>query len=157
MILYMDDVLDIIFQPDKAVGMLGKYFKLNPGLVGLPNIYLGAKILQVQLLSGVCAWEISASQYIQESVKNVEEIFKNRGLSLKNVTHYTFSNNYWLECDVYSKLYEVDSRYYELLIGILRWAVKMVRIDIACEVSMMLSYVAITREGHFQQLFNMFA
>jgi hypothetical protein len=45
-----------------------------------------------------------------------------------------------------------DVRYFQELIGILRWAVELGRIDIAMEVSMLSTHLAVPREGHSQQV-----
>ena len=50
-----------------------------------------------------------------------------------------------------------ESSYYHSLIGMLRWAVELGRIDITAEVSMMASCLAMPREGHLQQVFHIFA
>ena len=46
--------------------------RLKPDLIGPPKIYLGGKVSKVNLPIGVTAWAISASQYVQEAVRNVE-------------------------------------------------------------------------------------
>ena len=38
-----------------------------------PDIYLGAKLREVMLPNGVCAWGQSPSKYVQESVRNCEK------------------------------------------------------------------------------------
>jgi Reverse transcriptase (RNA-dependent DNA polymerase) len=43
------------------------------------------------------------------------------------------------------------------LIGVLRWAVELGRVDILLEVSLMSTYMAMPREGHLQMLYRMFA
>ena len=48
------------------------------------------------------------------------------------------------------------TRYYQEQIGVLRWAVELGRIDIATEVSMMSTHLALPREGHLQQVYHMF-
>jgi hypothetical protein len=156
-LLYVDDCLCISQHPDKSLDKLGKYFTLKPGSVGPPKLYLGGKLSEVTLPNGVTAWAISASQYIQEAVKNVEEHLKRNDMVLKRGTNSPLSNNYRPECDATPELSESDGSYYQSLIGILRWMVEMGRIDLACEVSMMSSYVAMPREGHLQQLYHMFA
>jgi len=47
-------------------------------------------------------------------------------------------------------------RYYQELIGALRWTVKFGRIDILLEVSMLSSYLACPREGHLEAVFHIF-
>ena len=156
MLLYVDDTLCISEYPEECLKSLGKYFTLKPGSVGPPKIYLGAKFSQVSLPNGVQAWASSASQYIQEAVKNVEKHLKRHDVSLKKGTNSPLSNNYRPEIDASPELDTSNASYYASLIGVLRWMVEMGRIDIACEVSMMSSYVAMPREGHLQQLFHMF-
>jgi hypothetical protein len=51
----------------------------------------------------------------------------------------------------------VEASYYGSLIGILRWAVELGRVDITTEVSMMSSHLALPRVGHLAQLFHIFA
>lgn len=157
MLLYVDDALCVSSHPMETLDALGKYFTLKPGSIGPPKIYLGAKISQVTLPNGVLAWASSSSQYIQEAVRNVESHLKRHNMSLRKGTNAPLTSNYRPECDASCELDHHDASYYASLIGILRWMVEMGRVDIACEVSMMSSYVAMPREGHLQQLFHMFA
>ena len=55
------------------------------------------------------------------------------------------------ECDA-----ELTSRHQQL-IGILRWAVELGRIDICTEVSMMAAFCAAPRRGHLDAVFHLFA
>ena len=43
-LLYVDDCLVISGNLEESLRKLGKYFRLKEGLVGPPNLYLGAKI-----------------------------------------------------------------------------------------------------------------
>ena len=46
--------------------------------------------------------------------------------------------------------------YYQNLIGILRWAMELGRIDIYLEVSLLSAYNAQPRQGHLEQVFHIF-
>ena len=59
--------------------------------------------------------------------------------------------------DVGQELDTTDSAYYQSLIGILRWMVELGRVDICLEVSMLLSHLALPREGHLEQVLHVFA
>jgi hypothetical protein len=48
-------------------------------------------------------------------------------------------------------------QYYQELIGVLRWSIELGRIDIATEVSMLSTHLAMPREGYLQQAYNIFA
>ena len=157
MLLYVDDCLRISEHPNEAMKRLGKYFTLKPGSVGPPKIYLGAKVSKVLLPNGVEAFVMSVSQYIQEGVRNVEMYLKKHNLVLRKGTKSPMRSNYRPEVDVSPELDHLNASYYASLIGILCWIVEMGRINIACEVSMLLSYMAMPREGHLQQVFHIFA
>jgi hypothetical protein len=49
-----------------------------------------------------------------------------------------------------------DITYFQELIGVLRWAIELGRIDIALEVSMLSSHLALPRAGHLQAAFHIF-
>ncbi len=50
-----------------------------------------------------------------------------------------------------------DAGHFQCLIGILRWIVELVRVDICCEVSMMSSHLALPNEGHLLRVYHIFA
>jgi hypothetical protein len=50
-----------------------------------------------------------------------------------------------------------NANFYESQIGILRWCVELVRIDIITEVSMLSTYLCLPLEGHLESIFNVFA
>ena len=68
---------------------------MNPGSIGDPNMYLGAKLRKVVLENGVESWATSASKYVQEAVSNSEaylyEYFGDRK-STKNVINQFISD-----------------------------------------------------------------
>jgi hypothetical protein len=45
---------------------------------------------------------------------------------------------------------------YQELIGVLRWAVELGRVDVLLEVALLSTYMAMPREGHLQQLYRIF-
>ena len=67
------------------------------------------------------------------------------------------SNKYCPEIDISPELNAIDAVYYQSLIGILQWMVKLGRVDITTEVSMLSSCLALPREGHLKQLSWMFS
>ncbi len=50
-----------------------------------------------------------------------------------------------------------QANYYQSLIGVLRWAVELGRIDIHVYVALLSSYLAQPRVGHLQQVLHIFA
>ena len=67
-----------------------------------------------------------------------------------------FSYKYKPEVDDTAELNASETRFYQELIGILRWAVELGQIDIHFEVSRMSSYMASPRIGHFEQVLHIF-
>ena len=50
--------------------------------------------------------------------------------------------------DVSHLLSPDKASYYQIIIGVMRWMVKLWRFDIAVEVSQISSFLAMTRKGH---------
>ena len=50
-----------------------------------------------------------------------------------------------------------QANYYMSLIGILRWAVELGRLDIYVDVTLLSSYMAQPRRGHMEQVLHIFA
>ena len=54
--MYVDDVLHLHPDPETLMNRLAEVYRLNDGIVGEPDIYLGANIEKVQLYDGSVAW-----------------------------------------------------------------------------------------------------
>ena len=78
-LLYVDDVLVVHHDAEDVLLCLDKYFKMKPGSIGDPDVYLGATIKQMRLANGVMAWASSPSKYVQASVDTVTKYLTNLG------------------------------------------------------------------------------
>ena len=65
-------------------------------------------------------------------------------------------STYEPELDVTQKLEASDTSYYQSIIGVLRWIVKLGCVDICLEVSMMSFHLALPKRGHLDQVFQIF-
>ena len=155
-LLYVDDALAIGEHPKEQLLEIDKFFMMKPGSIEKPKIYLGAKLSVEELPNGAKAWGVSSSKYIQDSIKNLESKMEKKNLKLRSGVKAPLSKDYRPELDSSPELNTEDASLYQSLIGSLRWMVEMGRIDICCEVSMMSSHVAMPREGHLQQLYQMY-
>jgi hypothetical protein len=81
-------------------------------------------------------------------------IFGHRALPTRLRT--PMRSDYKPELDTSPELAAEGHSYYQELIGILRWAVELGRMDILLEVSLMSTYFAAPREGHWEQVFHIF-
>jgi hypothetical protein len=159
-LLYTDDCLVLSENAESLLrNELGRYFTLKEESIGPPKIYLGGSVRKVQLDNGVECWTFSSSQYVQAAVKNVEEYLSKRTddrWNLPTKADTPLRTTYRPELDVSPELKPVDAAYYMSIIGILRWIVELGRIDICLECSMMSSHLAMPREGHLYQVFQIF-
>ena len=158
LLLYVDDCLCVHHDAEGQLHELDKFFKMKPGSIGDPDLYLGAKVKKTVLPNGVVAWGLSPSKYVQEAVKNVEEhLAKQGGRKLAKRASAPFPTGYIPELDQTRELNEKESSYYQSLIGILRWMVEIGRTDIITEVSTLASHLVLPREGHLEALYHVFA
>lgn len=156
-LLYCDDCLVISEKGEDILRReIGKYFELKQESIGPPNIYLGGKMSKVTLSNGVNAWAFSSSQYVKNAVKNVEAYLSKKGSKLPARAKTPISPSYRPETDVSPELNDAEASYFMSLIGILRWAVELGRVDISVEVSLLSSHMALPREGHLNELFHIF-
>ena len=160
-LLYTDDTLVVSENAEQVLRKeLGRYFTLKEESIGPPKIYLGGHVRKVQLDNGVDCWAFSSSQYVQAAVKNVEEYLSKRdnvNWRLPTKAETPMRTSYRPELDVTPELPPTDASYYMSLIGILRWIVELGRVDVCLECSMLSSHLALPREGHLYQLFQVFA
>jgi len=150
-LLYLDDVLVVHHNASDVLLDLDKYFKMKPGLVGDPDVYLGATIKQMRLANGIMAWASSSpSKYVRASVDAVTKYLKNLGdrrWSMPKKTANPFPGDYEPELDTTPILNPELSSWYASLIGMLRWMVEIGRVDIIMEVSKMASQMASLTSG----------
>ena len=157
-LLYVDDALCCSCNPKEVLSNeLGKFWTMKKGSIGPPNKYLGNKVSKVTLENGVKCWSFSSAQYVIEAVNNVERHLKSKGQSLPKKAPAPFEANYRPEIDISAELSSDEANYFQSLIGIVRWIVELGRIDIAVEVSMLSSMMAMPRKGHLLQLYHIFA
>ena len=79
------------------------------------------------------------------------------GYVLKSNVHNPFPTGYKPEVDVTEELDQMLASRFMQLIGILRWVVKIGRIDIYLEVSLLSQYQANPRFGHLKAAYHIFA
>jgi hypothetical protein len=103
------------------------------------------------------AWAMSSSKYVQEAIKNDKRWLAEREQKLPTQCSMPLPASYRPELDISPELDVADANYYQSVIGILRWAVELGRVDITTEVSMLSSHLALPREGYLVGAFHVFA
>ena len=88
---------------------------------------------------------MTSNKYVTEALKTLKITLKEQNKQLKSRALTPLSYKYKPEVDDTAELNATETRFYQELIGILRWAVELGRIDIHFEVSRMSSYMASRR------------
>ena len=96
-------------------------------------------------------WDMSLEKYCAAAVSNVEAVLKKKGLCLPSKCTSPLSSGYRPEMDVTAELKEDGVRWYQELIGQLRWAIEIGRVDILLEVSLLSQHLVLPCEGHLEQ------
>jgi hypothetical protein len=108
--------------------------------------------------NGVVAWGMSSSKYVQAPVQNVQEYLKKNGDSkMKKKASAPFEATYRDEIDESPVLGPEMANYFQSHIGIFCWCVELGRIDIITEVSMLSTFLCMSREGHLDAVHHLFA
>ena len=124
---------------------IGLYFELKEESIGTPSLYLGGEMCQVVLENGDKSWAFGYAQYVQESIRNVEEYLSKKGEALPYEAPTPLSNTYQPYIDVSEEVGPQESSYYQSLIGNLLWILELGNINICMEVSVMSSHLKLPR------------
>jgi hypothetical protein len=135
-------------------------YVLKAGSVGEPKMYLGAKVSKYRLEHsddpGKVRWSLSAEDYINRAVKDVETELEKVGKALPTKVTTPTTADYRPKLDQTRELGPEQATYFAGLIGVLRWCIELGRIDIIVEVSLLSRFLANPREGHPQQALHVF-
>ena len=155
-LVYVDDVMVISHTPSKTIEGIQKTFKLKGGKASAPDMYLGVSLEKCANHNGTLSWSMSPEKYVAASILNVEEKLVNDGLTLPTNCKTPMKQGYHPSDDISVELDDKDLRYFQELIGILRWAIEIGRLDILLEVSLLSSHLALPRKGHLEQVYHIF-
>lgn len=159
LLVYVDDVLLVSHNPDATMDVIGLAFEIKDGEKGPPKRYLGAETELFTNCEGKQVWSMKCDQYVDAAVDIVKDLLKEDGRDLKSGPRKhkgPLPPQYKPELDVTDECDAEHTSRFQQLIGILRWAIELGRIDIMVEVAMMSSYQASPREGHLEALYLIF-
>ena len=131
-------------------------FKLKDDKIEEPKVYLGASLSKMTNQDNDSCWAMSSDTYCQAAVKNVEDVLSKDNLRLPSKCVCPLTNGYRPEMDVTQELKADGIQYYKELIGVLRWAVGVGRVDILLEVSLLSQHLALPRQKHLEQVIHIF-
>lgn len=155
-LVYVDDIFAISHLPQKTLEQIQEEFKFKNDEIAPPDMYLGSK-LENKHFNGTKCWTMSSAKYVNAAIENVENKLKEQDKQLPKRADTPMVSNYRPEEDISAELQGADHTYFQELIGILRWAIELGRIDIMIEVSMLSVHLANPRAGHLEQAIHIFA
>ena len=126
---YVDDILSVSLNATSILKSIQVNFKLKEDKIEPPSDYLGAVLGQMDI-DGKTGWYLSSEKYVQSAVENVEQILQKGGQKLLSKCKTPLSSSYQPELDTSPELKEGGLQCYQELIGVLRWAVELGRVDI---------------------------
>jgi hypothetical protein len=100
---------------------------------------------------------MNCTQYLKEAVKNVEAKLAKTNHVFKGKPNTPMQPGYLPGLVISMVLGPEQANYYQILIGMLRWAVELGRIDIHIDVALLSSYLAQPRIGHLEQVLHIFS
>ena len=158
MLVYVDDLLCIAHDATAPLREVMSDFKFKKDAIEPPEIYLGAR-LQAKDLNGRKMWTMSSQDYTKAIIANLEERLtkkrSNAKLPSKSVKT-PIASAYVPEFDLSEELRGDDITMFQELIGELRWAIEIGRVDILTEVSILSAYQASPRQGHLEQVIHIY-
>jgi hypothetical protein len=127
-------------------------FKLKNNKVKTPDAYLGGTLELMENNNGIPCWSQSSEKYVSAAVTNVEVKLKEVGRELLKAKHCSapFATVYKPELDTSPELALEGHQYFQEVIGVLRWAVELGRIDILLKTSLLSAFLASPGEGHLE-------
>ena len=151
---YVDDLLCIHEDPTIALNQIQEDFKFKDGKIEEPDTYLGGDLSKIANTDGKLCWSMSADKYCMALVKNVEAVLKRKGIRLPSKCVTPLRSGYKPELDCTGELKADGLQWYQEMIGCLRWAVELGRLDILLETSLMSQHLALPRESHLEQVLH---
>eukprot|EP00980_Cylindrotheca_fusiformis_P019105 scaffold6452_cov132-Cylindrotheca_fusiformis.AAC.1 len=153
---YVDDVISMSCKPMEAIEGIKAVFKLKDDKAAIPEMYLGAGVNHVKTSNGTPCWALSSEKYLKTAIANIEEKLAKSGNRLPSKCSTPFKSGYQPSADTSKELDAQGVQFYQELIGILRWAVELGRVDMLLEVALLSSHLALPRVGHLQALYHIF-
>ena len=152
---YVDDILAISHKAKDVLKAIQAIFKLKDNKIEPLDMYLGAT-LSVMEENGVQGWCMTSDRYVKAAVENVELKLSMVNQRLPSWCKTPMAVGYRPECDVSVELTSAGVQRYQELIGVLRWASELGRVDILLETAMLSTYMALPRKGHLEQVYHVF-
>lgn len=155
MLVYVDDLLLVTDNPKPTFDAIMKRYSLKGDGYAPPERYLGANIEEFEFEDGYKCWSMSARDYVLSASEIVKEIAAKHGYKWRK-PHRPWATNWKPELETSRECNDDEVHSYQQVIGMLRWAVELGRVDIHLELSQLSQYNACPRIGHLMKAFEVF-
>ena len=142
---HVDDFMIVSKRPDLIMEMMQAIYKVKT--IGPPDYYLGNDYKKDRR-GRYC---IGCKKYLVEAISRVERMFG----TLKKYAIPSVTGDHPEE-DTSELLSDDEHRKYQMLIGILVWAVTIGRLDVAHPTTSLSRFTASPRKGHLERLLRVF-
>ena len=139
---YVDDILAISHKAKDVLKVVQAIFKLKDDKIEPLDMYLGAT-LSIMGDDGVQGWCMTSDKYVKAAVENVEQELARVNQRLPSSCKTPMTIGYHPEHDVSVELTSDGVQRYQELIGVLRWAAELGRVDILLKTAMLSIYMAL--------------
>jgi hypothetical protein len=140
-LMYVDDILAISANPLPIMQEIQDMVKFKNDKIEEPSNYLGGR-LQKKKINGVDCWSTSSVDYVKAAVDTVEEGLRKKRLKLPTKVTTPMASAFVPELDGLPELQPKDIQYFQELIGMLRWATEIERVNILHKISILSQYQA---------------
>ena len=156
LLVYVDDLLLVSHNPTPTFTAVMEHYDLKGDKFEKPDRYLGANIEEFEFDDGHKAWSMSSYDYVRSACDVVKGLAEKHGYKMRKVDR-PMPQSYRAELDTTPECNAKETSVYQQLIGMLRWATELGRIDILYEVLILSQYNACPRRGHLERAFEIFA
>ena len=130
-------------------------FKFKDDKIVRPKVYLGAQ-LDTMTVDGFDGWTMSSQKYVKAAIDNMEEVLAKTSQRLLTKCGTPLKSGYRPKLDMSPELKQDGLQRYQVLIGMLPWAVELRRVDVLLETALMSTHLALPQWGHLEQLYHIF-
>ncbi len=153
----VDDVMVISHEPGRTADGIQAAFKLKGDEASAPDMHLGVTLEKKPNSKGVDCWTMSPEKCVKAAIENVEKKLGGELPFSKGQCPTPMRTDYHPAEDTSAELDAEGLGCYQELIGVLRWAVEIGRLDSLLEMSLLSSHLALPRKGHLEQVHHIFA
>jgi hypothetical protein len=153
LLAYVDDLLAICLDPWATLNTLETDYNYVLKDFRLPTHYTGASIGSCDIGDNRQCFVMAPDQYLDNVITDVQDKLQKHNIKLNSIrSDMPATPGYYPEVDTNDPLDADTKNLYQSYVGILRWCIELVIIDIYNALGKLSSYIACPRIGHMEAL-----